>query len=245
MVDRKLAVDIGNTRTKLAVFKGTVLEHTEQIRHLSVRLLIGLVHQFDISYVIISTVKHLAKTMISFINKDPRVFLLSHQMRFPFEVGYKTPQTLGLDRLAGVAGAWSIFPNQNSMVIDAGTCIKYEIITKDGIYRGGNIAPGLRMRLEAMHLLTSKLPHVEPFDRYKSIGTDTTSALQVGACTGAIHEVEGVMAEYKKTFGELNILLTGGDSHFFVNNLKTKIFEAPNLVLQGLNEILEYNVQKS
>ncbi|MBK8502785.1 MAG: type III pantothenate kinase [Saprospiraceae bacterium] len=244
MKDRRLAVDIGNTRTKFAVFKGTVLEHTDQIKHLSLRLLQDLVLQFGISYVIISSVRHLAKNMTFFIDKDPRFFLLTHNMRFPFQVAYKTPETLGLDRLASVAGAWAIFPNQNSMVVDAGTCIKYEIITKDGIYRGGNIAPGLRMRLEAMHLLTSKLPHVEPFERYETMGTDTTSALQVGACTGAIHEVQGFMTEYKKTFSKLNILLTGGDSHFFVNNLKTKIFEAPNLVLQGLNEILDYNVQK-
>jgi type III pantothenate kinase len=245
MKDRRLAVDIGNTRTKFAVFSGTVLEFTDQIGHLSVRLLHDLLNQFDVSYVIISSVKHLARSMSSLINRDSRFYLLAHNMRFPFQVAYKTPETLGLDRLASVAGAWAIFPRQNSMVIDAGTCIKYEIITKEGIYRGGNISPGLRMRLEAMHLLTSKLPHVEPIERFEAMGTDTTSALQVGACTGAILEVEGFMKEYKKTFGKLNILLTGGDSHFFVNNLKTKIFEAPNLVLQGLNEILDYNVQKS
>lgn len=165
-------------------------------------------------------------------------------MDLPFVIKYRTPDTLGLDRLAGVAGAWSQYRNETSLVIDVGTCIKYDLITKKGEYLGGNISPGLQMRLKAMHLMTSKLPQVEPYERYEAMGTDTVSALQVGACTGAIHEIEGFIKEYKKMFGKLNILLTGGDSHFFVNKLKTKIFAAPNLVLQGLNEILDYNVQK-
>jgi type III pantothenate kinase len=243
-MDRRLAVDIGNTRIKIAVFSGKNLIHSGFVERLTVPALEKIIDEQQVTYVIISSVRHLTRRMVRFIEKNDRVYLLSVIMALPFSIEYTTPQTLGLDRLASVAGAWSLFPDQNSMVIDAGTCIKYEIITKQGIYKGGNIAPGLHMRLKAMHLLTSKLPHVPPYERYEAIGTDTVTALQVGACTGAIHEMEGFIADYKKIFGKLNILLTGGDRLFFVNKLKTEIFEAPNLVLQGLIEILDYNVQQ-
>lgn len=240
----RLTIDIGNSRTKLAVFQGKSIIHFESQNRLTVAQLRKTIKKFAISYVIVSSVRHLSKNMSAFIQAVDNIFLLTIDMEMPFEIMYRTPKTLGLDRISAIAGAWSMFPAQNSLVIDAGTCIKYDVISKDGKYLGGNIAPGLNMRLRAMHLLTDKLPQVEPYKRYLAMGTDTTSALQVGACTGALLEVRGFIAEYKKTFGKLNILLTGGDSHFFVNNLKTKIFAAPNLVLQGLNEILDYNVQK-
>jgi type III pantothenate kinase len=243
-MNRRLAVDIGNTKTKIAVFHGKTMVNSEYLQRLTVPLLKNIIEQQQISYVIISSVTHLTKSMLKLIETDDRIYLLSVKMTLPIKIEYRTPDTLGLDRLASVVGAWALFPNQNSMVIDVGTCIKYEIINKKGEYKGGNISPGLYMRLKAMHLLTGRLPQVEPYERYQAMGTDTTSALQVGACTGAVHEIEGFISEYKKSFGKLNVLLTGGDGPFFVNKLKTKIFAAPYLVLQGLNEILDYNVQK-
>ncbi|MCL4118251.1 UNVERIFIED_CONTAM: hypothetical protein GTU68_012152 [Idotea baltica] len=213
----------------------------EESKSLNVPTIVRLRKKYGASYVIVSTVKHLTKRMLEYIERDPTCFLLSPFMKLPFSISYKTPETLGLDRLAGIAGAWARFPKGNSLVIDAGTCIKYDLITSDGSYLGGNISPGVRMRLEAMHLLTSKLPQVEAPERYERVGTDTASALQVGACTGSAYEMGGFITDYKKMFGKLNILLTGGDSHFFVNHLKTKIFEHPHLVLEGLNEILDYN----
>ncbi|MCB0668897.1 MAG: type III pantothenate kinase [Saprospiraceae bacterium] len=243
-MNAKLTIDIGNSRTKLAVFTGKSIQHIEYLDKLTISHIRRTIKKFDVSYVIVASVQHLTKSMSSFIGSSENIFLLSTEMKLPFEIKYKTPKTLGLDRLSGMAGAWSLFPRQNSLVVDAGTCIKYDIIREDAKYLGGNIAPGLTMRLKAMHLLTDRLPQVEPYERYLAMGTDTKSALQVGACTGALMEVRGFIEEYKKTFDKLNILLTGGDGHFFVNNLKTKIFAAPNLVLQGLNEILDYNVQK-
>jgi len=240
-MQQKLAIDIGNTRTKVAAFADKVLIEMEDAKSLNVPMIDRLRKKYRASYVIISTVKHLTKKMQAYIDADPKCFLLSPFMKLPFSIAYRTPETLGLDRLAGVAGAWARFPNKNSLVIDAGTCIKYDLVTAEGTYLGGNISPGVRMRLESMHLLTNKLPQVEPSERYERVGTDTASALQVGACTGAIYEMEGFISDYKKMFDKLNILLTGGDSLFFVNHLKTKIFEHPHLVLEGLNEILDYN----
>ncbi len=240
-MQQKLAIDIGNTRTKVGAFVDKELSEMEETKTINVPTIERLRNKYGAAYVIISTVKHLTKKMQTYVEDDPRCFLLSPFMNLPFSIEYKTPETLGLDRLAGVAGAWARFPKKNSLVIDAGTCIKYDLVTSEGVYLGGNISPGVRMRLVAMHLLTNKLPQVEPSERYERVGTDTRSALQVGACTGAIYEMEGFISDYMKTFDKLNILLTGGDSLFFVNHLKTKIFEHPHLVLEGLNEILDYN----
>lgn len=241
----KLAIDIGNTRCKVAVFDDKDLVAREVLPGISLSELKEFRQKFNPEYIILASVRHLPNELQSYIEVTERTFLLSHRMALPFEVKYQTPETLGLDRLAAAAGAWSLFRNQNSLVVDAGTCIKYELISQEGVYHGGNIAPGIRMRLLAMHSFTSKLPHVEPLQRHMSVGVDTTTALQVGACTGALHEVMGFIEEYKKTFGNLNILLTGGDALFFVNNLKTEIFDAPNLVLQGLNEIVDIHVQNA
>ncbi len=240
---RQLAIDVGNTRTKVGLFDGNKLVEVVTVPRFNVPALQKLIAKFKAKYVIIGSVKHLSKKMISFVDANDRYLLLSPEIPLPIEIAYKTPKTLGQDRLAAVVGAWSLYPERNTLVIDAGTCIKYDLVTADGVYLGGNISPGLRMRLKAMHDYTAKLPHVLPYEQHISMGYDTRSALQAGGCTGAIHEMEGFIQNYKKTFDNLNILLTGGDVLFFVNNLKTEIFTAPHLVLAGLNEILNHDVQ--
>ena len=241
---RTLAIDQGNTKTKWAVFENQNLLFFENSDNLSLPALKRLITSAKVSYVILSSTRHLPKNMQRFFNMHTTYYLLTELLAFPFEIRYGSPNTLGKDRIAAVAGAWSRFPRQNSLIIDAGSCITYDLITREGLYLGGNISPGVHMRLNAMHHFTAKLPHVEPSSRYMAIGSDTVSALQTGAQSGAIHEMTGFVQEYKRKFRKLNILLTGGDAHFFVNRMKTKIFAAPQLVLQGLNEILNYNVQK-
>ncbi len=242
-MSRRLAIDVGNTRTKWACFRAKDIAQSGILDRFHVPALERLVEKFRPSYVILSSTKHLSKRMQHMFDTYPHYLELNIRLKFPFRVAYKTPETLGKDRIASIAGAWSLFPQQSSMVVDAGSCITYDVITQDGVYRGGNISPGVRMRLDAMHQLTDRLPQVAPSGRYIAMGEDTRSALQAGAEAGAVQEVRGFINEYKKEFGNLNILLTGGDAQFFVNNIKTEIFAAPQLVLIGLNEILEYNVE--
>ena len=191
----------------------------------------------------VSSTKHLRPTLARFIEDDDYLFVLDHRLSFPFRVLYRTPKTLGPDRLAGIAGSLHHFPRGSNLVIDAGTCITYDMITKEKNYVGGNISPGIHMRLSAMNYYTDALPLINHFTNARSHGTSTTSALQAGAAWGAVHELDGFIQAYKKKYGRLNIVLTGGDAPFFVNRLKTKIFVAPNLVLEGLRKLLEHNVK--
>ncbi len=239
----RLVIDQGNSRTKWASFEQKKIIQQGQLDRFHVPALEELIADQKPQYVILASTKHLTKRMVRFFKQHREYLVLSPDLHVPFVVEYRTPQTLGQDRIASVAGAWALFPGQNSLVIDAGTCITYDLIDSRGHFLGGNISPGIKMRLAAMHHFTDKLPLADSFDKISHLGKDTNSALQVGAQVGALYEIQGFIECYKQKLIKLNILLTGGDAQFFVNRLKTKIFAAPHLVLQGLNEILEYNVR--
>ncbi|MEM6965489.1 MAG: type III pantothenate kinase, partial [Bacteroidota bacterium] len=145
--------------------------------------------------------------------------------------------------LAGVVAAFDFFPHENTLVIDAGTCITYDFVDKNGHYLGGSIAPGMKMRLQAMHHFTAKLPLVEQKPLRKFIGNDTVSALRTGGQMGIVMEISGFIETYNKTFGKINTILTGGDTGFLAKHLEKPIFVKNNLILHGLNQILNYNVQ--
>ncbi len=160
----------------------------------------------------------------------------------PFRNGYATPETLGKDRLAAVAGALARFPGENCLVIDAGTCITYDVLTKDGLYMGGNISPGIGLRFRSLQAFTASLPLVERAEVDNPIGRSTVTAIRNGVQLGAIWEMEGMIAAMQQQWKDLNVLLTGGDADFFEKNLKTRIFAHSDLVLEGLNKILTHNV---
>ena len=166
---------------------------------------------------------------------------LTHHTQIPILNRYKTPETLGKDRLAAVIGAQVEFPGQNCLVIDAGTCITYDLLTADKTYHGGTIAPGIQMRLEAMHKMTAKLPLAERSPLGPIIGTSTTTALQNGAQWGALLEAKAFIDQCEEHYGSLQVIFTGGDAGFFEKHLKRKIFVNQHLVLTGLNKILTYN----
>ena len=169
------------------------------------------------------------------------VIELDHTTPLPIRIDYETPETLGRDRIAGVVAARYLFPDQASLVIDTGTCITYDVIDAEGIYRGGQITPGVHMRLEAMNHFTDKLPLMEWNGAFERIGRSTAGCLISGAVLGTINEMKGFIHDYNTAFDHINIIISGGDNQFFVLYMKTKILAAPTLVLQGLNEILNFN----
>jgi type III pantothenate kinase len=138
-----------------------------------------------------------------------------------------------------------MYPGKNVLVIDMGTAITFDLITRESGYLGGNISPGMNTRLRALHAFTSKLPLVENEDIPSGLGRDTRSAILAGVQVGIVHEINGYTEYFNHHYPDLMIILTGGDADFFVNKLKKPIFAVPNLVLQGLNYILEYNAQKA
>ena len=240
----KLSIDIGNTRTKLGVFDKRKLVEQLIWNDWGLKEIKALVKTRDIQEVALSnTGKPKNKQVINFLKKQTHFIALSHKTPLPIKNGYSTPKTLGRDRLAGVMGAYGLYPKKNCLVIDAGTCITYDLLTKDKKYHGGSIHPGVAMRLKAMNHFTARLPLVPRRKQATLIGKSTTTAIRIGAQIGAVAEMEGIINRYKATVGQLTVILTGGDADFFANQLKTKIFVNQNLVLLGLNKILNHNVQ--
>ena len=166
----------------------------------------------------------------------------------PLTNAYATPTTLGADRLAGAVGAAALRPGRDTVVIDAGTALKVDLVTADATFQGGSIAPGLGMRLRALHTFTGRLPLLElpaPDEAVQLIGTTTASAILSGVVNGTVAEAAGLVAAYQQHYPQLGVLLTGGDAPFLLPRLAPaigSIFAVPELVLLGLDKILRYNV---
>lgn len=238
-----LVIDQGNTLTKVALFDGNkLLSHTisPQIEIESLSAFIG---DGPVSHAIISTVRTNEQELLNTVRSlVPHALLLDASTPLPFSINYKTPATLGKDRIAAVAGAIGHFPNTNLLVIDAGTAITYEIISSDGVYQGGNIAPGLQMRFKALNHFTQKLPLVAVDANVALWGETTQTAIAAGVQNGMIFEIEGYIHQLGHSFSNLKVLITGGDADFFAGKVKNTIFVYSNLVVEGLNRILNYNV---
>ncbi len=242
-----LTIDIGNTISKFAVFKDKVLLIRDFIDGEPGEAFFKNIQNTypGLRNSIISSVKHVDPQLINLLRKKFNLLELTPSTPLPVKKLYAAPETLGQDRLAGVIGATGHFPASNILSIDAGTCITYDFINDRNEYIGGAISPGLKMRFRALNNFTAKLPLAEPDDNYNSlIGITTETSILSGVQHGTLAEIEGIIDRYASSYENLKILLTGGDSDFFVKRLKKTIFVAPNLVLEGLNEILEYNVQK-
>jgi type III pantothenate kinase len=167
--------------------------------------------------------------------------VLSEKTPLPIINSYKTPLTLGKDRLAAVAGASVLYPEKDILVFDAGTCLTIDFINSDKEYIGGRISPGIEMRYNALHTFTDKLPLIKSKKNTLVIGNDTKTSIICGVQQGILAEVKAIISDYKSQNTDTVFVFTGGDSFYFEKELKNSIFANPNLVLIGLNEILDYN----
>ena len=231
-----LAIDVGNTHLKAALFdaSGNVLpiSATEALTMLGGEVLVG---------VVVSAVTDIPPHLASILSQRTDVILVSGLTPIPIGNAYVTPATLGTDRLCAAIGAWSINTGVPLMVMDAGTCLKYEYVSADGTYLGGAIAPGLRMRLRSMHEGTAKLPLLEAEPDAPMIGTSTATAMQSGAQFGMLCEMEGRIARFLHNHPAGKVLITGGDHMALASQLNYPIFADPFLVLRGLYEIHIHN----
>ena len=234
-----LIIDIGNTFIKFALFQEQTLlvKGKGNLSDLS-----SFLDQNEFNDVIISSVVQgdEVKRLIADYSVES-IIELSDKTKIPIVNNYKTPHTLGDDRLANVIGANSLFSDKNSLVIDAGTCIKFDAITHKAEYFGGAISPGLTMRFKALEHFTGKLPLIEPKNEIELIGDSSNNSILSGVVNGTVAEIKGVINLYKLVYENLTVILTGGDATFFDKELKSNIFVEPNLTLIGLNEILLYN----
>jgi type III pantothenate kinase len=243
---KNLVIDIGNNRTKLGLFEDANLVAKEVLSADQQTKILEWLTNHQPKNTILSTVgQPLPVKLEQQIRTLSLYFIkLSQDTPLPIQSQYQTPETLGKDRIAAVIGASVHFPNEHCVIIDAGTCITYEVLHARKGYLGGNIAPGLYMRYKAMHEFTANLPLVENEEVLQTIGYSTKSALQNGGQLGCLYEIEGFVADMELKIGQLNVILTGGDADFFAKKMKRKIFVHHNLVLEGLNKILSYNVEK-
>jgi len=237
-----LAIDIGNTRIKVGLFRENELVQKETWEVLDLRAIKEIAYNQKIQNVILCSVAEVSQTIEASFKEDFHYLQLTEKTPLPIKNLYQTPASLGKDRLAAVVGAYHFQPGKNCLVIDAGSCITFDLLNAKGEYLGGNISPGVEMRLKAMHHFTARLPKVERQQTKSFLGRNTKSALQNGGQLGAVLETKAFIDLCKQNFRTLQILLTGGDADFFAKRLKTKIFVHPNLVLEGLNKIMNYNV---
>ncbi|MFD2874550.1 type III pantothenate kinase [Mucilaginibacter ximonensis] len=236
-----LVVDIGNTFTKAAIFEEDELIHAEYFTDLAASTIDTFLTKYSVDRAIISTVKKQNQQWEPVLQQKMAVIYFDTEMTTGIRNHYRTPKTLGLDRLAGVVGAHSLYPDRNNLVIDGGTCITYDWVDADGNYFGGSISPGLNMRYNALNHYTSALPVVKQDAAFDSKGgDDTETSIRSGVQNGIKYELLGFIESYAYNGQQLNIILTGGDSNFFDSLLKNSIFapyikNEPYLVLKGLN----------
>ena len=238
----ELIIDIGNTVVKMVAFRGD--EPVEEMRSEGddFSCIDAFVGKYNFRCGIVGTVRDLTAKESEALARLPFPILrFSPDTPVPITNRYRTPETLGSDRLAAVIGASSLKPGKDLLIIDAGTCITYEVIDARGNYWGGNIAPGMQMRLRALHEFTARLPLVEAEGEVPGMGYNTETAIRSGVLRGMKYEIEGYIKSMRSKFPHLLVFLTGGDHINFDTNIKNIIFSDKYIVPRGLNKILDFN----
>jgi len=238
-----LIIDAGNTLVKYAVFNKEDLIFRQQTTVEEVLLTAKKICDDypRIEWCIFSSVNSLNEKIIPLLSVFCKVVHLNANTPTPFKNSYASPQTLGVDRIALATAAFYHNPKGNTLVIDAGTCITYDMTNDYGEYLGGAISLGLRMRYRALHGQTARLPLLEPEELLDFIGNTSETSIHSGVLNGLLHEIDGFIALYQSRFVDLTVILTGGDAQFLSKRLKNTIFADSNFLLKGLNYLLEYN----
>lgn len=236
-----LVVDIGNTRSKAAVFEKKELKDRFAVPAGDLSFIAGFIHRYPtINKCILSGSGNVDPAAFRPLLPAIEPLVFSGLTPVPLENTYRTPETLGPDRLAVAVAASYMSYASHSLVIDAGTCITYDLVSNRK-YLGGSISPGLHMRFKALHTFTAKLPEVQPDPFFKNLpGRDTNESILSGVQDGLIAETEGMIEKYTGLYPGLSVFLCGGDADFFAGRLKSAIFVEPDLGLIGLNLILDY-----
>ena len=239
-----LVIDVGNSLLKIALF---------QKSHLVVKYDFSKSDKIDIDKIfknysiinsIVSNVSQISPDILTYLEKQTNLVLLNNKLKFPFKNLYKTKETLGQDRLALISASCFDFPNENVLVIDAGSCITFDFKNDKNEYLGGSISPGISMRIKSLNSFTTNLPLVTLDNYNELIGNDTKSSIKSGIVNGVIFEIEGVIDRYEHRFENIKIVLTGGDAKFLLKRIKNTIFADQNFLLKGLDNLLQVNNKK-
>lgn len=238
-----LVIDIGNSFTKIALINNDNIISSESYEELTLEIIEIAIASYQPKRAIISNVGKVDENLITHLKNSVPTTIFSHTTKIPITNNYTTPQTLGLDRLAAVIGANFLYPSTDLLVIDSGTAITYDIINNKGVYLGGAISPGILLRYKTLHQNTANLPLLNSLNNNRLVGKSTVECIESGVLNGITGEVDCFINRIKEEFPSVKVVFTGGDANFFVNKLKNSIFVVPNLVLIGLNRILDFNAK--
>lgn len=240
-----LVFDLGNTKFKVGIFEKSTLHSSYSISYDNIEELIALTSSIKIDKIALSSVKNIPKELQEIINGyDKEVYYFSNDSTFPIDIEYKTPQTLGHDRICNVIAAHALYPKSDILVVDLGTCNKYDFITKEGKYLGGAISPGFKMRFDSMNHYTDQLPLLDPVISEHFIGDSTNNSMISGVYFGIIGEIKQFIRQYDSHFRDIEVIITGGFARHFEKDLKNHIFAHPYLTLIGLNIILNFQEER-
>ena len=237
-----LTIDVGNSRIKVAVFEHNkqvdffIFETNEALKNFE-----NIFQKYpNLQKIILSSVGKFNSSVLNYLQKNTNLQIISHETKFPFTNLYATPKTLGIDRMVVSAGAVLKYPNQNRLVIDAGTCITYDFIDENNNYLGGAISPGIKIRYKSLNDYTSNLPLLEKKNIELFIGNSTENSIHSGIINGICYEIDGFISQYSLKNQDLTIILTGGDTDFLAKRLKSTIFANSNFLLESLNTLSIY-----
>lgn len=236
-----LVVDIGNTQVKAAAIEGTSVAMMLTFGSAAELDIAPILDCYPITRAIIASTGCGAAEAIKHL-KDKGLAVLEMTPDTPVPIGkeYRTPRTLGSDRIAAAVGARAVFGDGDYLIVDFGTAITIDLVS-GGVFRGGNISPGMRTRFRALHDYTSRLPECSPTDQKCFPAQSTVEAIEQGVMQGITYEIEGYISALTHENVKLSIIFTGGDAKYFVNRIKNAIFAKCELVICGLNTILDYN----
>lgn len=231
-----ICIDVGNTRTKVAVYENSTLQQLfltseEKLVKKISKLIQGIENEIDI---ILSSVGNLTSEILTGLEKIGKLIVVTHETAVPFKNLYGTPTSLGIDRIVLAAGATLKHPNESRLVIDAGTCITYDFINSQDQYHGGAISPGIALRYKSLNDYTANLPLEKISELHPFVGNSTSGSIQSGVLNGVIAEIEAFIDHFEHQDENLTVILTGGNSEFLVNRLKNTIFANPNFLLESL-----------
>ena len=238
-----LIIDIGNSQIKTAVFEDNNLVSKETHSHFDWEINFKKKLEIfpKINQIVVSNVGKIKNNEFKKLITTQKWFQVSRTSKFPFNNLYKSPATLGIDRMVLASGAIIQFPSTNRLVIDAGTCITYDFIDAQNNYHGGAISPGIQLRYQSLHNYTANLPLLKTKLPENIIGDTTENSIHSGVVQGVLFEIDGAIDDYLSKYENFIIILTGGDAEFLAKRLKNTIFANPNFLLESLNQLFQYN----
>ncbi|RLD61427.1 MAG: pantothenate kinase [Bacteroidetes bacterium] len=248
----RLIIDFGNTLCKVAFYENDEELNLRSFSNINLEMLQTHINKYinlqpvpgKITHCIVSSVINYPAEIKAYLQTTYQFIELSPNTPLPISIKYETPNTLGNDRIAAVVGGKSLFPDQDLLIVDAGTCITFDFLNKNGDYLGGAITPGIKLRFKSLNNYTDKLPLIMHFGKdVKLIGSSTEGSIKSGVINGVKAEVNGIIENYREEYPEIKIIFTGGDINYFDTTPKNNIFAVANLVLKGLNTILNYNAE--